>query len=223
MSNTPNEWDSVVDESTEDGIREVVKESAGDVPAEPTEEELRAKQLEEFQKEAQEREAHTCPKCSWDTRNKVLKAKEEDLKEYTRCLLAGRCFVKSMSLYNGHLAIEFTENNDDVRDEIVRLVQSIDYAGLTQLDIMTLTRKIQIVFCLTKMTAGDDAKSWDVPEIGSLATVEDVEKEFKERLGGRTASVQATLFRAYLEFDKLIAVLSDGAFDENFYQGAGLD
>jgi hypothetical protein len=223
MSNTPNEWDSVVDDAAEDGIREVVKESAGDAPPEPTEDELREKQLEEFQKEAQERHDNTCPKCSWDIRNKVLKAKEEDLKEYTRCLLAGRCFVKSMELYGGHLSVEFTENDDDTRDEIVRLVQSIDYNKLTQLDVMTLTRKIQVVFCLTKMAAGDDTKSFEVPSPGALSSGEDVEKEFKERLGGRTASVQATLFRAYLEFDKLIAVLSDGAFDENFYQGAGLD
>jgi len=222
MSDDKNPW-SNLGEGLEDDTVSTTELGIEELDT-PISEERQAELAEEAQiRKMQERHDNTCPKCSWDIRDKVLKAKEEDLKEYTRCILADRNFIKRMQLYGGQLTVEFTEPSDATRDEIVRLAQGIPFDKVTQLDAITLTRKIQIVFALTKMSVGAQDKTWTVPEPGVFADAEEVATEFKVRLGGRSASMQSTLFRAYLEFDKLISVLSDGAFDENFYQGAGLD
>jgi hypothetical protein len=221
MSDTDNQWSGLGEGLTEDALKDVVREDLPDIPPTEAEQEVLAEQ--ERVRQVQAMHENTCPKCSWDTRNKVLKATEDDLREYTRCILADRNFVKVLKLYGGQLQAQFTEQSDEARDEIVRLAQSIDFENTTQIDALTYTRKIQIVFSLTQISVGEQVKAWEVPTVGQFATAEEVAVEFKSRLGGRSASMQSTLFRAYLEFDKLISVLSDGAFDENFYQGAGLD
>ena len=221
MSDTDNQWSGLGEGLAEDALKDVVREDLPDMP--PTEAEQEALAEKERVRQVQAMHENTCPKCSWYVRNKVLKATEDDLMEYTRCILADRNFVKVLKLYGGQLQAQFTEQSDEARDEIVRLAQSIDFENTTQIDAMTYTRKIQIVFSLTQISVGEQVKEWEIPAVGQFATAEEVAVEFKSRLGGRSASMQSTLFRAYLEFDKLISVLSDGAFDENFYQGAGLD
>jgi len=184
---------------------------------------------EEYEKNIQDdmlaRIEHTCPKCSWDTRTKLLKAKEADLQEYTRCLLANRPFEKSIPIYGKTLNVRFVENTDKVREEVMRLIRTMEdsITGMTQLDVVTLTRKIQIVFSLTSLSTGEDKKPFTIPEIGAIAKAVDINKEFEARVGNRSASFQAILFRTYQEFDRLMNILADGAFDENFYQGVGLD
>ena len=168
---------------------------------------------------------HTCPKCSWDTRNKLLKAKEDDLREYTRCLLANRPFVKALPIFGNKLNVQFTENTDVVREEVMRLIKTMNESieSMTQLDLVTLTRKIQIVFSLTSLSIGEDKKTFELPPVNSLKDYKAAAVIFEERLGNKSASFQAILFRTYQEFDRLMQVMADGAFDENFYQGVGLD
>jgi len=79
------------------------------------------------------------------------------------------------------------------------------------------------VFSLTKLSTGGDTQPFELPKVNELNTAQEAAELFENRFGNRSASFQAILFRTYQEFDRLMQILADGAFDENFYQGVGLD
>ena len=196
----------------------------GQESMEITEEEARSIEVAQVQEEAAALHESTCPKCFWDIREKVLKARNEDLEEYTRSIIAGRPFHKKLDIFGGKLQVGFHENTDEIRDDIMRLIKTINISETTtNMEITLTTRKIQVLFALTALSnEGSDDISFSIPEVGSLKDAIEAEEEFNKRFANRSASSRGILFRAWQEFDRLVAVLSDGAFDENFYKGVGL-
>jgi hypothetical protein len=219
-------WDTLDKVAEEHTEADAQVAAAVNAPDPISTDEARQLEVDRLQKEMAEKSHSTCPKCMWDIRDKVLKAKEEDMQEYTRCLLAPRPFSKELPVLQGALKIGFTENTDAVREDIIRIMRTLektlDAKPLTSLEMNTMSHKVQVVYTLTSLKTENKTDSFEVPEVGTLSDIEAVVALFEERFGGRSASSQSILFRAYNEFERLVVVLSEGAFDTDFYQGVGL-
>ena len=183
-----------------------------------------AQEVDEIQNMLKDRILHTCPKCSWDIRQNVLKVGEDDLREYTRCILEDVPFKKEIKIYSGMMSIVFQENTDKVRAETIRIMNTLTDPNTSALEAATIARKIQILFTVVefKMEGRESNKSFTIPEIGVLQTWVEAVALFEERFTLHTGTLITMLSRSYLVFDKLLNAIVEGAFDESFYQGAGL-
>ena len=83
-------------------------------------------------------------------------------------------------------------------------------------------RKIQTMAALSKIASVDEEK--DITFVLEKdKTADEVLKEFEDIVGKYPATMVDILLRGYIEFARLLSVLTEAAFDENFWEGAGLE
>jgi hypothetical protein len=168
----------------------------------------------------QEKAQHTCPRCQWDIRNPTPKLVEPEQKEYLRCILANKPYEKDISLFNGNFVVSFREQTDTITEEVMRLIYTVKERNYVE--SMTISRKIQALYSVTAIKVDQDKKTYNLPAIKEFPTWEEATSEFAKRFGGVTETRQVLVFKALITFHSIIAAASEGAFDENFYQNAGL-
>ena len=152
-----------------------------------------------------------CSRCGWEMRKLVSKVAEEDVREYVRCILAGRPFAKTYTLFEGAVCTQFsllTSNESDVLGVMLSKISREDKMMLTQQAL-----RLKLLFYLRRF----NDKSYTVPK----ADV-DVETEYNSRFGGIGEDIPVLLIRNMMEFTRLSEMLTETGFDANFWKGAGL-
>lgn len=159
---------------------------------------------------------HICPRCGRDQNIKEAPAAtEEEVKEYVRCLLSGETYEKSYALFKGQINVAFRSIDTETSAKLGKLLDSVPATNNRMADNERYL-KIRLLFYLRQL----QDKKFEITEADSL---EAAEADFNDRFGKIKEDYLALIMRALMQFQNLLALLSEAGFDEGFWQGAGLD
>jgi hypothetical protein len=166
-------------------------------------------------------ELKQCPRCGWSTKE-VPEPNKEDVKEFMRCMLGMRPFVKVYPYWEGAGKCTFTTLNSDDTDNVNRCI--LNCGKVNELDIRLFSHKVKLLYILSSMEVNKVKTEFVKPDLSevpdeSLATA--VEAEFKKRFGAFPDPVLQIVVRSMLLFSDLQNMLTGAALDENFWKAAG--
>ena len=157
---------------------------------------------------------HICPRCYWDVGSKPDATPEEDQRrEYIRCLLGNNTYKKSYALFDGQVNLSYRALNMAESSIMGKALRSLDAEDKESKAMEVL--KLKLLFHLKQHndTEYDSITTTDLAELNQL---------YDERFGGMSEDFVSVLIRTLMEFTKLVSLLADSGFDENFWKGAGL-
>jgi len=181
-------------------------------------------QIEEFEKppeatpevtakEEAVQEAVRCPRCNYDiTGQQTPVPSEEDRKEYVRCLLGRRTFVKNYPLFDGEVSVKFGALTSPEAIQMITILQEIE----TSSSIRQISKILRVKLLFYLRTLNND-----VFEMTKSTTAEAALQEFETRFKGLGEDVPAMLTRVMFEFQNLLDSLPATGLDQNFWKGAG--
>jgi hypothetical protein len=176
--------------------------------------EAAAKEVENAPEELKPAVPTMCSRCGHNLGTAVLTATDEEKEAYTRSILGGTTYEKKYTLFGGRVHMTFetlTNKESDVLGGILAQLVGEDPVKRT-----TEALKIKLLFYLRKY----NNKEYERPAEHMLR--EDALKEADNRFGDMSENLFTIVIKTYQEFYTLVRVLSDSAFDEAFYEGAGL-
>lgn len=160
-------------------------------------------------------EDHICPRCGFNETKQKITIKEEDRREYFRCIMAMRPYVKIFSLWDNNMRITMstlTSKEADTINKKLRSVRSDD-----QSEVLELSVKLKLLFMCREIATTETSIEITPPE--NLEEL-DISEEF-ERVFQIPETLLRTLSGLYTEFEILVDSLGVEGFDENFYMGGG--
>jgi hypothetical protein len=166
-------------------------------------------------------ELKTCPRCGWSTKE-VPEPNKEDLKEFMRCMLGMRPFIKMYPFYEGAGRLTFTTLTSDDTDQVNRAI--LNCGKNNELDIRLFSHKVKMLYMLVSMDVNKNKTEYKKPELAEVpdeSITAAVEAAFKARFGQYPDPVQQILVRSMLLFNDLQNMLTGAALDENFWKAAG--
>lgn len=159
-----------------------------------------------------------CVRCGY-CESETVKPNTEDVKEFFRAVILGdRPYVKTYPLAGGQLLLTFStmtaEETDIVNHFIVEAPQ--DNMALHEISIKT-----KLVYMLKEARSGESVKTFKSPDFTRESSIEDLLKEYKERVKGLDDAKLRMYCRTMLIFNESLQGLIAEAFDENFWKAAG--
>jgi hypothetical protein len=171
--------------------------------------------------EAKTTEFKKCPRCGWEQTDKPTPDKE-DLKEFVRCLLAGKPFCKIYPLYNGAVEAKFstlsTAEVDNLNDCILNCGKD------SELDIKAFSFKAKLLFFLKSLKIDREVKEFEKFDVSNLKRDElaaAVEEQYLKRFGDMPDPLMQLILRTLLLFIDLQNALTAAALDDSFWKAAG--
>jgi hypothetical protein len=166
-----------------------------------------------------------CQKCGWDINKGVILPTEDEVKEFVRSLYGDRGFQKEYELFGNGMKVTFKEITSTQKDKLTSILKTIKPEGGNRvyLEVISDMRKIQTLATLSKLSTEDQETKFDI-DLDKFETAEDMLQEFEKQLGSKFPALGVDiLLRGYIEFSRLLNILTEAAFDENFWEGAGLE
>ena len=171
----------------------------------------------ETEKETASQGLEECPRCGWRSDGGV-KAPAEDVEDYLRAILGGGRFTKKYPLYGGKIAVCFKGLFSDEVDAFNKLMFRM--AGyLEESAVRNMSVKLKTLYFLREITLDGEKTEYDIPD--GLTEVADIEKEFSSRFGETPELVLRAIAQALFLFEEQQRLVSEAAFDENFWKGVG--
>lgn len=217
----PEKFAPALKEVPVEDIKEETPTETAPAPVTNTEVE---KAKEVINQELTEAEPVICQKCGWDVNNGVITPTEDEVREFTRCLLGERGFEKDYEYLGGGLKATFKELSATDKDKLTEVLKTIPPEGPNRvyIEVISDMRKIQTMATLSKIKSNDVEKNITLDLEGDKQAIAVLE-EFDKVVGKYPATLVDILLRGYIEFDRLLNALTEAAFDENFWEGAGLE
>jgi len=167
--------------------------------------------------EVKEQEQQICPRCNFRLGQEDPKPEEGLLKEYFRTILGERPFEHTFPLCEGELTLRFAVLINTDSDEMSQVLRSIPKDD--QPSLFADAMKVKILYHLRQI----NEKTYEVPKLKKSENIfSEAMVEWKKRFGDRSESLMAMCIRTLITFQQLVDLLSNAAFDQNFWQGAGL-
>lgn len=235
---TPIDFASLPTKEREDLLKDInrarelgISESDGSKPAESAAPESASAESAPSEAAASAHTLQNCPYCGWKLDQEVVEVTEEDRQQWLRSILGGERFVKTYSVYNGNLKIEFrcrTSREADLITEQIGLDMKHGRHN-TAVEQMHWLRRYMFVTSLSRISVG--AQSSVLPEIMpcngessyKLPTTPDrnmvgvVTQDFLQRW--QDALLEA-LLSIYSKFELLVGKLQQEAWKTDFF-GSG--
>jgi hypothetical protein len=153
-----------------------------------------------------------CPRCGFDTRNRITPVNEEDKKEYIRNLLGGVSFSKEFTLFDGMFKIKFTEITTDESDKLIALLQPL----LKDQMFMIKATQIKLLFTTVGYKKGDVGTEVDRDELLKLETPEAALGLFKMYFGKFPDTVNGSITSLFNVFSNQVVMIANESLDRNF-------
>jgi hypothetical protein len=217
QASNPEKYKPALQEAPQESVPESAKEE--EIPDSIKEE---AEAMQKAINEASE--PVICQKCGWDHNNVSIKPTDEEVNEFVRSAMGERGFEKEYSVWNGNLKITFGERSSTAKDEITQLLKTVRPVnpGRASIEVLTDIRKVQTMFALRRVQGPDFDKEFNI-EVSHEDCAQALET-FETEIGQQfKAIIVDVILRSFVEFDRLLIVLTEAAFDENFWEGAGLE
>ena len=152
-----------------------------------------------------------CRRCGHDcSTNPQPVATEEEIQEYIRTVLADRPYAKSYGMFGGQVKIGMSALTSKESTHMAKILRE---AGTS--DTMDSMR-IQLLYYLRTYRDTTYKAPIDIEDL------EGVREEFNNRFGQTSEDLVAVMVRTFTEFIRLLQLLTESAFDANFWKGAGL-
>lgn len=155
-----------------------------------------------------------CPRCQFNIKQREAECSDEERKEYVRAMLGSRLFSKQYELFDGKMKLTFTSLPNSKAEEMAKVLRLLDRNS------PTFIGDAHRVKALYYLSAYNDV-AFEVPE-KEFEDYEHAHVMFTESFEQFSEDQMTIIMRALAEFQNLLALLAQSAFDENFWKGAGL-
>lgn len=166
-----------------------------------------------------EKKEQLCPRCGFDQARPLVRPSEDDLREFLRCLFGERRFTRSYTLgMDVGVAVVW-------QFRVLTETQSAQMDALSTKLLQTLPKEQRFVPIMrAKMLSyliKIDNQEFSFPD-PYPTNFEELQTVWNAQFGARSELVGTIGFRLVSVFEQLVSQLAQYAFDENFWQSAGL-
>jgi hypothetical protein len=172
-------------------------------------------------------EIHTCPRCAFRLKDKdgnpvpKVEANEEEKREYIRRMLAGERYTKTFSIYDGRINLTFTTLSGRTSKNLNRVLQQITLDEAMREDPKATAYGLKMMAALTRLEVGDNTYNYTL-DIDPEMKLETAKAKYEERFGDFDEWLLVAIITAFGCFERLLQLLMEDGFSENFWKGAGL-
>ena len=160
-----------------------------------------------------------CPRCGWRADGSETKVDQDQVREYLRSVMSGTPFAKMYELYGGEIKLWFKALNNEEVDRFNTLAYRMSPV-IDELSIRDAMLKLKILYYLEAVEARGKKDEFEPPK--TLAEVDDIGAEFTRRFGEYPELITRAMAQSLFLFEELQRMVTEAAFDENFWKGAGL-
>lgn len=180
---------------------------------------LADKPPEQPEKTAEEQSSTLCEVCGHAVGDPVIKPQEEDLKEFTRCILGNKLFAKTYTI-GGELEVKLqllsataSKKMQTLIDEAARRADEGEWSNLQSRDIIF---QVKTLFYLQKWH--DET----IPQPADDITLDQLRETVDAFFEDKSEVTTSICYRTIMLFEQLAKSLTASVFDANFWKGAGL-